>query len=351
MDVVLDVTMLGRGWLVRIPLLISFIVRPASVIGEEQNNDCCKIVALEAEHQSLLSPFNSTELAVMNHWTPPVLNPGRRHLFSWRVARQPRMLTRNVTQVSAVLTLSAGGRSIDCHTGIENRLLCGFASDIQNASRCKVTLTLTLSSITAAGVAAVTNCIAQGEFLFGLTQHGWGGATWIGLTDPDDKAAQFRTVINVHDAGFFRETDLTDATLFVAGLGGYRAAVNGRALDPTAMRGSVTEWGNRTFYFGDDVTADLRTAVSGDGLVAIGLEVYKYWYALQNGFYPKAYGPRSLKAVLRVSAANGTIVFLAATCAGVPGCAWTHRQGSTVHEDLHTGIVILIVFITCNNDW
>ena len=330
--------MLGR-MVQAIPLLIALLARPAMLVEAEQSNAYYKIVALEAEHQSLLSPFNSSELDVMHHWTPPVLVAGRHHLFSWRVATQPGIVTRNLTQIGAALTLSTGGRSVKCRAGTEQRLLCGFDSDIQNASRCKVSLTLTLSSITAAGVTTIENYTAKGELLFGLSQHGWGGATWIGLTDPNDKAAQFRAVVNIHDAGILRETDLVDATLFVAGLGGYRAAVNGRPLDPTAIRGSVTEWGNRTFYFGDDVTADLQAAVRGDGLIVIALEVYKHWYALQNGFYPKAYGPRSLKAVLRVSASNGSIIFLAPTCAGTSGCEWTHRQGSTVHEDLHTGLV------------
>ena len=115
-----------------------------------------------------------------------------------------------------------------------------------------------------------------------------------------------------------------------------------RAGLPThSVRGHVTEWSNRTFYFADDVTADLQLAAGTDGLVAIGVELYKHWYGLQNRFYPTAYGPRSLKAVLVLTHADGTTVFAAPTCAGagvgVDGCGWRHGSGATLHEDLHTG--------------
>jgi hypothetical protein len=119
------------------------------------------------------------------------------------------------------------------------------------------------------------------------------------------------------------------------------------------VRGSVTEWSNRTFYFADDVTTDLQLSASTDGVVVIALELYKHWYGLQNKFYPTAYGPRSLKAVLLVTHANGTTVFVSPTCSsssandvtpsqgagtGLSGaCAWRHGSGATTHEDLHTG--------------
>ena len=214
-------------------LLIAVIaLRTVAGNGLKSHAGCCTIAAFEAEHQSLISPYNSTELAVLHHWTPPVLNAGGHHLFSWRVATQAGMVVRNVTQVSGMLTLIAGGRSFECRIGAEHSVLCGNTSDLRHASRCEVTLTLTLSSITATGETVTTRCTAQGEFVLGLLHHEWGGATWIGLTDPDDTAAQFRTVANIRDSGFVQEADIASATLFVAGLGGYRATVNGRALDP-----------------------------------------------------------------------------------------------------------------------
>ena len=51
----------------------------------------------------------------------------------------------------------------------------------------------------------------------------------------------------MHALGFATGSDVACAVLFVAGLGGHRTSVNGRALDPTSIKGSVTEWNNRTY--------------------------------------------------------------------------------------------------------
>lgn len=123
-------------------------------------------------------------------------------------------------------------------------------------------LDVVLGRTTTAGT-VTARATAHGHFLLSLSPNSdWGGAEWIGLKNASDTAAQFRTLTNIHRMGILKAADVDSATLFVAGLGGYRATVNGRPLDPTAIRGSVTEWGNRTFYFGDDVTADLRSTRS-----------------------------------------------------------------------------------------
>ena len=137
---------------------------------------------------------------------------------------------------------------------------------------------------------------------------------------------------------------MTQATLFVAGLGGHRASVNGRPLDPAGVRGTVTEWSNRTFYFADDVTPDLRaSAASANGRVVVAVELYKHWYGLSNTWFKLPYGPRSLKAVLVIHHANGTVVHAVPTCSADTAvhasCDWRHGGGPTVHEDLHTGQV------------
>ena len=146
------------------------------------------------------------------------------------------------------------------------------------------------------------------------------------------------TMADFGSMGFKAVADVARAMLFVVGLGGYRATLNGRPLGPTAVRGSVTKWNNRIFYFGDDGTADLRLAASTYGLVAVAVELYKHWYGLSNGFYPTAYGPRSLEAVLSLTHANGTSILVAPTCSSATmGCAWRHSSGSTLHEDLNVG--------------
>ena len=166
---------------------------------------------------------------------------------------------------------------------------------------------------------------------------------WIGLARSNDTAAQYRSETDLHALGFRKRSDVAEALLFVSGLGGHRAAVNGRPLDPTAVRGSVTEWSNRTFYFGEDVTADLQDAADGPGgKVVVAVELYKHWYGLSNRFYPVAYGPRSLKAVLVLTHTNGTSAFLSPTCSATSSgsnasCGWRHGSGSTLYEDLHTG--------------
>jgi hypothetical protein len=233
-----------------------------------------RIGALEAEHQSLLVPAD-TEPASQHHWTPPVLDSDA-HLFSWRVAAQRGAgAARNATQLSAVLTLTTPGRPpIVCAPGEASGLsvLCGSAAAwAPRSARYLATLTVAIR----AG-SATARATTQGEFIRGLQRgspDGWGGAEWIGLVDPNSTAAQFRAVSDIRALGFTQSSDVAQATLFVAGLGGHRASVNSRPLDPTSVRGSVTEWSNRTFHFTDDVTADVAAAAGADGLVAVAVEL------------------------------------------------------------------------------
>ena len=304
------------------------------------------VEALDAEHQSLLSMQQQPAHAGASvasrepphpHWTPPVLSADE-YLFSWQVAaRSSGRSARNATQVSAVLTLTAAGRPpIVCHPRdpADLSMLCGSAAEWSpHTARYEAALEVVLS-VEGERVSAT----AKGSFITGLSPAGWGGAEWVGLTDANDTSAQFRSVASLHEVGFRAGSDVAQATLFVAGLGGHRATVNGRALDPTSVRASVTEWSNRTFYFADDVTADLQQAAGGDGLVVVAVELYKHWYGLENRFYTKAYGPRSLKAVLVVTHANGSTVPISRTCSDAESrCSWRHGAGSTLHEDLHTG--------------
>lgn len=184
---------------------------------------------------------------------------------------------------------------------------------------------------------------AHGLFTRGLQRgadvENWGGASWIGLSNSNDTAAQYRSVVSLRSFGLNDSASIVHATLFVAGLGGHRASINGRPLDPAGVRGSVTEWSNRTFYFSDNVTQDVKAAAGSDGLVAVGIELYKHWYGLANDFYTVPYGPRSLKAVLVVTLEDGSNVFVSPTCSGTTGrtCSWRHGSGTTVYEDLHTG--------------
>ena len=142
--------------------------------------------------------------------------------------------------------------------------------------------------------------------------------------------------------GFRSSRDVARAVLFISGLGGYRASVNGRALDPTSVRASVTEWHNRTFYFAHEVTSDVTAAFeaggssNGGGSIVIAVELFKHWYGLSNNFYLAPYGPRSLKAVLALTHANGTTVFAAPTLPGSQS-SWRQHNGALLYDDLHAG--------------
>jgi hypothetical protein len=330
-------------------LVLAAAAAAAEIPREPPQALCATVDSFEVEHLSLLPPSPTSQ------WAVPLVDAAS-HLFSWRIraeqgpcatdlhqtAGSRPVVARNVSQTSAVLTLKCGDSSVDCRAGAEQRVFCGDTRSLQGAGRCAVTLFVTVSSTTTVAAQPSTTTTAQstahGDMLLG-PEDDWAGAEWIGLRSPNDTALHFRTVASLHHLGFTRKSDVAEATLFVAGLGGYRAAINGRPLDPTAVRGSVTEWGNRTFYFGDDVTIDVQAAAAApNGLVAVTVELYKHWYALQNPFYPVAFGPRSLKAVLRVTSSNGTSVFVSPTCAGRnSGCSWEHASGSTLHDDLHTG--------------
>lgn len=231
------------------------------------------ITALEAEYQSLLLPAG-TAARNRRYWAPPVLD-GDVHIFSWRVAAQDGGFTaRKATQESAVLTLTAPGQTpIVCRPDkpADLSVVCGNATVwARGTARYVASLEV---AVRVGG--AISQATAQGSFLRALERgpDGWGGAEWVGLADPNSTAAQFRSVSNVQKLGFTKSNDVAQATLFVAGLGGHRATVNGRPLDPTSVRGSVTEWSNRTFFFADDVTTDVAFAAGGDGLLAIAIEL------------------------------------------------------------------------------
>lgn len=85
------------------------------------------VVALEAEHQSVLPPPGS---GAANRWSTPVLDNDL-HLFSWRVQVHTAAggaVARNVTQVSATLTLSTDHQPpVVCHpkTASDLTIFCG----------------------------------------------------------------------------------------------------------------------------------------------------------------------------------------------------------------------------------
>jgi hypothetical protein len=232
-----------------------------------------QIRALEAEHQSLLIPAE-TEPASRPHWTPPVLDEDA-VLFSWRLAaRRGTSAARNAMQVAAILTLTTPGYPpIVCkpRSVSELSVLCGGATLwAPRSARYVATLDVDIRAGN-----TTTHATKQGSFIRGLQRSadGWGGAEWIGLVDPNATAAQFRSESDIRKVGFTKSVDVVQATLFVAGLGGHRATMNSRPLDPTSVRASVTEWSNRTFFFADDVTVDMAAAAGGDGRVAIGIEL------------------------------------------------------------------------------
>ena len=175
-------------------------LREGEVQKAEQTPELvAKIDALEVEHQSLLSRTAATQ-----HWTSPVLDADS-HLFSWRMAAAPggsdrgdaaAAAARNVTQVSATLTLTTAGRApIVCHPegASDLSLFCGSATAWSpRSARYLATLDVELR----AADGATAHATAQGSFVRGLQRSadGWGGAEWIGLTDANDTAAQFRSV-------------------------------------------------------------------------------------------------------------------------------------------------------------
>ena len=287
-------------------------------------SDCFHVEGLEVEHLSLLSPHTGPG------WTPPVVEADPNGLLiGWRVAAACG--GRNVSLGDARLTLTAVDHpevAPAVCTGRGGRTLCGGGGP--PGALIAVDLEVTVR----AGSGGPVALAARGWFVRGLDQ--WGGARWIGLPGANDTAVQFRGTADLRAFGFRGEREVVRAMLFVAGLGGHRAAINGRALDPTSVRASVTEWHNRTMYFADDVTADVAAAAGGGGKVVVALEVFKHWYALSNNFYPKPYGARALKAVLLVQHANGSTFTLVPTIPG-PRSSWRHGSGALVFDDLHAG--------------
>eukprot|EP01048_Picozoa_sp_COSAG05_P000108 COSAG05_NODE_3_length_51333_cov_129.132080_8_plen_659_part_00 len=356
----------------RAPLLFLFHMLTlhgpdAHAVFSSTGGMCARVDGLEAEHLSVLKPAAAGEAT--SHWTPPVLdaNGAGGYLFTWRLAAGSvseaspcttasahPSAARNVTQLSAVLTLTAIDRStlppVTCRpaAATDRSLVCGPGGGSGGSGAVWETPSTMWAAklevrlrVDYAGRASESTVVATGWFVRGLSERSaasWGGAKWIGLPGANDTASQFRGSVDVHTLGFKKGSDVVRAMLFVSGLGGYRASVNGRALDPTSIRASITEWHNRTFYWGDDVTSDVVTSAdSRHGNLVLALEVFKHWYGLSNNFYSKPYGARALKAVLVITHANGTDTYALPTTSGAQQSSWRHGNGSLVFDDLHVG--------------
>ena len=101
--------------------LMNVRATPVTIAEGDGREWIAEVTGLEAEHMSLL-PHDDCETATpQSCWAPPVLDDST-HLFSWRVqvtsgsnvdsmGRQTAAVARNVTQVSALLTLSTPGLS------------------------------------------------------------------------------------------------------------------------------------------------------------------------------------------------------------------------------------------------
>jgi hypothetical protein len=171
-----------------------------------------QIEGLEAEYQSLIPPTHN----MSSKWTPPLLD-GDSHLFSWRVLVTTDSLgmsvARNVTQINATLTLTtAGSAPIVCHPnkGSDLSLMCGSSSLWKFGSKYIATLDVELEMFVGTGMPPVaTHATLQGWFVRGLGRSSsWGGAEWIGLSDANDTAAQFRSMASIHDLGFVEANDI-----------------------------------------------------------------------------------------------------------------------------------------------
>ena len=357
-----------RLLLLLLGVVVFSIPSPTSAIDiAAPANLCAQIGDLEVEHRSALKPAAAAAASAAaaaeeapSHWTPPVLdaNEGDGYRFEWRVAAalaetdgchgaSTLAAARNVTQLSAVLTLTPTDRpnlpSVICRPTVaaDRSLVCGSGPAWQTpATRWGAKLEVVLRGYSAGGRASESTAVATGWFVRGLPEGSaasWGGAAWIGLPYANDTALQFRGVVDIHAIGFDRGSDVVRAMLFVSGLGGYRAAVNGRAIDPTSIRASVTEWHNRTYYWADDVTSDVAaSAESSHGTVLVAIEIFKHWYGLSNNFYSTPYGARALKAVIVLTHTNGTDAYALPTMPGEQS-GWRHNSGSILFDDLHVG--------------
>ena len=214
--------------MVLLPFLLGFAVRSylqekgpkVDIIADMD----AQIIALEAEHMSLLSPTDSfVHQDNLHHWTPPVFdNADNKYLFSWRVeialntnAEETTMPARNVSQVSAVLELSVPGRPpILCspEDPSKTNLLCDTGPGTLHAEKYLATLRVVLraDTQTKSGLVGRNGHFIKPARLFNATKHGyfirgirsWGHAQWVGLQDPSDTAAQFRSTVSIRDFGF-----------------------------------------------------------------------------------------------------------------------------------------------------
>ena len=119
-------------------------------------------------------------------------------------------------------------------------------------------------------------------------------AKWI--TEPQDSYHLYRTT-------FHADAAIANAKLYICGLGHQECVINGESVTDAVLEAGWTDYRKTCLYCAYDVTALVKMSENaicvklGDGMYHVPGGRYVY--------FPRSYGERKLKAVLRVTYADG----------------------------------------------
>ncbi len=140
----------------------------------------------------------------------------------------------------------------------------------------------------------ITSETAYFETAFFL-ENDW-QAQWI--TEPQDTYHLYRTE-------FEARKNIASAKLYICGLGHQECVINGEAVTDAVLEAGWTDYEKTCLYCAYDVTKLVK-----DGKNAICVKLGDGMYNVPGGryvYFPRSYGERKLKAMLRVTYADGHI--------------------------------------------
>ena len=157
-------------------------------------------------------------------------------------------------------------------------------------------------------------------FITGLFDGDWKGAEWIGYEEVPDSMllvpgihrglqvegslAQERTVVPFFRREVSLEKKISEAFVFVSGLGHYELYINGHRIGDRFLSPGWTDYDKTCFYNTYDVTNELKR-----GQNAVGVIVGNGFYNINRERYYKLvinYGAPMLKLLLKIRYSDGT---------------------------------------------
>ena len=248
--------------------------------------------------------------------------------FSWALAHAQRAQRQTSYRIVVTTTASAPSAPTvvwDSGTVASNRSLnvaCGVDLSGDEDYSWSVQWADASGALAPAAASGFSTGLLGGE-------AAWAGAQWLASSSAGDAGNVLRATFQLPDA-----VAVARARLYIAGLGFYRATLNGAPTDANEL-GTFTEFGRRVLYDVADVAALLRP---GGGCNALGVELGNGWSAQPT----VAVYPRQLRALLSVTLEGGARLLLPSRLAppqgpGASALVFNATRGPVVFDDIYAG--------------